>query len=152
MESFLDYAFTKQGTESICCPCLKCLNIEFGSPELVHGHVLAYGILKRYTFWYYHWETLDEPNVKMNDGDDMGEPDEMQGILRDLYHDFDDTGSFDHDEQEEELNNEAKRFYRLLKESQHSIYDGCKSSKMYALVNFILRLWDDGVISHLPCY
>jgi len=46
----------------------------------------------------------------MNDDDVMGEHDEIQDILRDLYHDFDDTGSFNHNEQEEEPNDEAKRF------------------------------------------
>jgi len=135
--SFLDYAFGMLGTDSIRCPCRKCLNIEFGSRDLVHGHLLAYGIVKRYTFWYHHGETLDEPSVEMNDDDDMGEPDEIQGILRDLYHDFDDTGSFDHEEQEEEPNSEAKRFYRLLKDSQHPLYDGCKSSKMSALLKLL---------------
>ena len=73
----------------------------------------------------------------MNDDDDMGEPDEMQGILRDLCDDFDDTGSFNHDKQEEEANNERKRFYRLLKDSQHPVYDGCKSSKMSTLVKLL---------------
>jgi len=70
----------------------------------------------------------------MNDDNDMGEPDEKEGILRDSYHDFDDIGSFNHNEQEEEPNDEAKRFHRLSKDSQHPIYDGCKSLKMFALV------------------
>jgi len=117
---------------------MKCLNIEFGSRELVHGHLLACGIVKRYTFWYHHGETLDEPSVEMNDDDDeMGEPDEMQGILRDLYHDFNDTRSFDHEEEKQEPNSAAKRFYGLLKDSQHPVYDGCKSSKMSALVKLL---------------
>jgi len=59
VESFLDYAFTKLGTESIRCPCVKCLNVEFGNRELVHGHLLAYGIIQRYTFWYHHGETFN---------------------------------------------------------------------------------------------
>ena len=41
----------------------------------------------------------------------------MHGILRGLYHDFNDIGSFGHDKQEEEPNNKVKRFFRLLKDS-----------------------------------
>ena len=67
----------------------------------------------------------------------IDEDDEMQGILRDLYHDFNDIGSFGHDKQEEEPNNEANRFFRLLKNSADPIYDGCKSSKMSALVKLL---------------
>ena len=39
VERFFDYVFTKIG-ESIRCPCMKCVNIKFGSRELVHGHLL----------------------------------------------------------------------------------------------------------------
>ena len=59
-ESFSDYAFTDLGTESIQCTCTKCVNIKFGSCELVHRHLLAYGTVKRYTFWYHHGETFSE--------------------------------------------------------------------------------------------
>ena len=135
MKTILNYAFTKLRKESICCPCKKCVNIEFGSRELVHGHLLADGMVKRYIFWYHHGQTFREPSVEMNDDDDDDDDiDEMQGILKDLYHDFNDITSFDHDNEEEEPNNAAKRFFRLLKDSQDPVYDGCKSSKMSALV------------------
>ena len=73
----------------------------------------------------------------MNDDDSIHEDDEMHGILRDLYHDFNDIGSFCHDKQEEKQNNEVKRFFRLLKDSQDHVYDGCKASKMSVLVKFL---------------
>jgi len=76
VESFLDYACTKLGTESIRCPCTKCVSIEFGNRELVHGHLLAYEIVKRYTFWYHHGETLSEPSDEMNDNDDFDDDDD----------------------------------------------------------------------------
>jgi len=98
-------------------------------------------MVKRYTFWYHHGETFSEPGDEMNDDDDDDDDDddidEMQGILNDLDHDFNDIRSFDHDKEEEEPNNEAKRFFRLLKDSQDPIYHGCKSSKMFALVKLL---------------
>jgi len=112
----LDYVFTKLGTESIRRSCTKCVNIEFGTRELVHGHPLAYGMVKRYTFWHHHGEIFSELSVEMNDDDDDN-IDEIQDILKDLYHDFNDIRSFDHDREKEEPNDKAKRFFRLLDDS-----------------------------------
>ena len=137
VESFLDYAFTRLGTETIRCPCVKCVNIGFETREEVQGHLLAYGIVKRYTFWYHHGERFSEPSVEMDDENDVDECDEMHGILRDLYHEFHDVDSLNHDNQEEEPNGEAKAFYRLLKDSQDPVYEGCKTSKMIALVKLL---------------
>jgi len=136
VESFLDYAFTKLGTKSIRCPCMKCVNIEFGSRELVYGHLLAYGMVKRHTFWHHHREAFSESSVEMNDDDNIDEDHEMHGILRDLYHDFNDMGSFNHDKQQEEPI-KVKRFFRLLKDSRDPVYDGYKSSKMPTLVKLL---------------
>ncbi|KAL2937153.1 Claudin-8 [Bienertia sinuspersici] len=61
VDSFLDFAFQKLGTETIRCPCLRCLNIETGDRDKVRNHLLVYGIVKRYTFWYHHGERRDEP-------------------------------------------------------------------------------------------
>ena len=80
VKSFLDYAFTKLGAEFIRCLCTKFANIEFGSRGLVHGHLLAYGMVNKYTFWYHHGETFSEPSLSMNDDDnedDIDEGDEM---------------------------------------------------------------------------
>ena len=83
VENFLEYAFTKLGIVSIHCPFMKCVNVEFGSHELVHGNFLAYRKVKRYTFWYYHRETFNEPSVALNndddDDDDIDGYDQMKG-------------------------------------------------------------------------
>lgn len=104
VESFLDFAFTRLGTATIRCPCVKCVNIKFGMREEVQGNLLAYGMVKRYTFWYHHGERFSEPSVEMDDENDVDERDEMHGILRDLYHEFNDVDSLSHDNQEEEPN------------------------------------------------
>ncbi|KAL2921608.1 Cytochrome c [Bienertia sinuspersici] len=57
VDSFLDFAFQKLVTETIRCPCLKCLNIETGDRHKVCNHLTIYGIVKRYTFWYHHGES-----------------------------------------------------------------------------------------------
>jgi len=97
VESFLNYAFTRLGIETIRCPCVKCVNIEFGTHKEVQGHLLAYGMVKRYTFWHHYGERFSEPSVQMDDENDVNECDEMHGILRDLYHEFNNVDSLIHD-------------------------------------------------------
>ena len=94
-------------------------------------------MVKRYTFWYHHRERFSEPSVEMDDENDVDECDKMHGILRDLYHEFNDVDSLSHDNQEEEPHDEAKTFCRLLKDLQDPIYKGCKTSKLTALVKLL---------------
>ncbi|XP_021848834.2 uncharacterized protein [Spinacia oleracea] len=151
VNSFLDYAFQKLGTDNIRCPCCVCVNGEFGDREKVRQHLLVYGVVKRYTFWFHHGERLEqEPQLVCdgdNDGDDDGddniveengnELDEMLGIIRDLYPECNNVGSSLNDSNLEEPNADAKRFYNLLKDSQDPVYEGCKSSRMSALLKLL---------------
>ena len=73
----------------------------------------------------------------MDDENDIDECDEMHEILRDLYHDFNDVDSSSCDNQEDKPIDEAKTFSRLLKDSQDSVYEGYKTSKMTALVKLL---------------
>ncbi|KAL2900819.1 GPI inositol-deacylase [Bienertia sinuspersici] len=41
------------------CPYSKCLYIGFKDRDKVCDHLLVYNIVKRYTFWYHHEESLD---------------------------------------------------------------------------------------------
>jgi len=113
---------------------VKCVKGEFRNLDLAHRYLLAYVMVQRSAFWYHHGERFNEPSVEVDNDDDTNEYDEMQDILRDLYPEFNEEDSFVHESQEEEPNNEAKRFYRLLKDSQEFVDDGCKSSKMSTLV------------------
>lgn len=139
VNSFLDFAFQKLGTTEIRCPCTKCLNVESGNRDKVRNHLLVYGIVKRYTFWYHHGERLDEPQPMSADGDDDMEEnqDDMHGMLRDLYPDYNDISPSHDATHVEEPNDEAKRFYSLLNDSQDPVYEGCKSSRMSALLKLL---------------
>ncbi|KAL2943438.1 Neural cell adhesion molecule L1 [Bienertia sinuspersici] len=120
VDSFLDLAFQKMGTETIRCLCLKCLNIETGAREKVRNHLLVYRIVKRYTFWYHHRERRDEPQSMSIDGDGDLEgnenKDKMLGMLRDLYPQYNNVSSPYDANNIEEPNDDAKRFYNLLKD------------------------------------
>ncbi|XP_020082200.1 uncharacterized protein LOC109705831 isoform X1 [Ananas comosus] len=150
VQSFLNYAFKRTGkNKKIRCPCVKCGNTYSGTREVVESHLKVYGIVQNYTFWYHHGERSGEPQSE-SDGDDGEEieedesDNEMHDIIRDLYPEFSDVGrdfensnSMSNDEIEEEPNDEAKKFYRLLRDSNQPLYDGSKSSKLSLLVKLL---------------
>lgn len=139
VDSFLNFAFQKLGTTEIRCPCTKCLNVESGNRDKVRNHLLVYGIVKRYTFWYHHGERFDEPqSMSANvDNDTKESQDGILDILRDLYPNVNDISPSHDATCVEEPNDEAKRFYSLLKDSQDPVYEGCKSSRMSALLKLL---------------
>ncbi|KAH0729678.1 hypothetical protein KY290_000797 [Solanum tuberosum] len=94
VEKILDYAFTKLGeTQEIRCPCIRCCNASSKTREMVRSHLLVYGIIQSYTFWYHHGERLGEPEsdsefVEDNNIENDDDEDEMHELLRDLHPDF----------------------------------------------------------------
>ncbi|XP_058009289.1 uncharacterized protein LOC131183161 [Hevea brasiliensis] len=105
VEEFLDFAFKKTGRHGeIRCPCVKCSNTYSATREVVGTHLKVYGI-------------IHEPSNEMHD------------ILRDLYPEFCgqdtndmDTDIFACDIHKEEPNEEANKFYRLLRDFEQPLY------------------------------
>ncbi|KAF2300276.1 hypothetical protein GH714_011371 [Hevea brasiliensis] len=101
VEEFLDYAFKKTGRRGeIRCPCVKCSN----------------------TYSTEKWVGESESNLESVQQSEDEPSNEMHDILRDLYPEFCgqdtndmDTDIFACDIHKEEPNEEANKFYRLLK-------------------------------------
>nr|XP_009791260.1 PREDICTED: uncharacterized protein LOC104238559 [Nicotiana sylvestris]XP_009791261.1 PREDICTED: uncharacterized protein LOC104238560 [Nicotiana sylvestris] len=90
------------------------------------------------------WERLSEPHSDSeladdNDVEDSDGEDEIHGILRDLYPNFDrdniETGGDDF--VEEEPNPEANKFYRLLKDFDQLLYEGSKIFKLSTVIKLL---------------
>ncbi|KAK9140143.1 hypothetical protein Scep_009824 [Stephania cephalantha] len=133
VEQFLDYAFNKTGQRSkIHCPCSKCMNTYSKTREEDCSHLKVHGILKNYTFWYYHGERRGESNFDSEDVDEVEGDDEVHEMLQDLFLVVGENNfAFDLSYpkvHEEEPNDEAKRFYRLLSDSDLPVYPCCKTS------------------------
>ncbi|KAL2935246.1 Serpentine receptor class epsilon-37 [Bienertia sinuspersici] len=56
--SFLDFAFQKLSIKTICCPCLKCLNIGYKDRDKVRDHLLVYVIVGSYVVLRLCWNFL----------------------------------------------------------------------------------------------
>nr|XP_009792400.1 PREDICTED: uncharacterized protein LOC104239463 [Nicotiana sylvestris] len=155
VESFLDFAFTRLSEARVIrCPCIKCCNTFSGTREMVKSHLIVHGIIQNYTFWYHHGEKLGEPqstpeDVEDDDIEEADGEDEIHGILRDLYPDFDvdNTNTDGDDFLEMKPNLEAKKFYRLLKDFEQPLYQNSKVSKLSTMVK-LLHIKSIGRWSH----
>ncbi|XP_042446315.1 uncharacterized protein LOC122031244 [Zingiber officinale] len=136
IENFLDYAFERTGeTNEIRCPCVKCANAHFGSREYVKMHLIVYGILQNYRFWYHHGEKPEDDLELHNSETEVDDNDYfMEDLLRDLHPHYDDSN---HANISEEPNDEAKFFYRLLNVSKEPLYEGSRVSKLSALIKLL---------------
>lgn len=86
VNKFLDYAFSRTGDGGkIRCPCIKCCNTYNLSREVVYSHLMAYGIIRSYTFWYHHGEILGEDENDLEVEDDDESADGMQELMEDLF-------------------------------------------------------------------
>uniref|UniRef100_A0A803N9M9 Uncharacterized protein n=1 Tax=Chenopodium quinoa TaxID=63459 RepID=A0A803N9M9_CHEQI len=82
---------------------------------------------------------LDEPQLESDkdDGIDHENQDELHNILRDFYPEYNNGSSPIDVNNVEEPNADTKKFYSLLKDSQDPVYEGCKSSRMSALLKLL---------------
>ncbi|XP_070032150.1 uncharacterized protein [Nicotiana tomentosiformis] len=145
VQKFLDYAFRRTGElYEIRCPCVKCCNTTLGTRETVEIHLKVYGIIRNYTFWYYHGEVLGEPQSECeveddNEVEDYEDEDEIHEMLRDLYPNHD-GGTADVNYNNllvEEQNVEAKKFYNLSKDFEKPLYQNSKISKLSTLIKLL---------------
>ncbi|XP_042465681.1 uncharacterized protein LOC122048146 [Zingiber officinale] len=136
IENFLDYAFERtRETNEIRCPCVKCAKAHFGSRESVKMHLIVYGILQNYRFWYHHGEKPEDDLEIHNSETEVDDNDHlMEDLLRDLHPHYDDSKCANISE---EPNDEAKNFYRLLNDSKEPLYQGSRVSKLLALIKLL---------------
>ncbi|KAI9193906.1 hypothetical protein LWI28_001182 [Acer negundo] len=145
---FLDFAFVNNIDGRIKCPCKNCNNAFRHDRNIVEEHMIYDGLDIGYfsNKWIYNGE-LDSTQTRLNN-DQSGQVDDMHGMLHNAFGvvdggggEFDgvDLGSLKNDNSgggggdendnggdREILNDDAKRFYNLLKNVEQELYLGCK--------------------------
>ncbi|KAL2927984.1 hypothetical protein RDABS01_023415, partial [Bienertia sinuspersici] len=61
VDGFMSYAnssLTHDGR--LRCPCVKCVNNKLLNPDDVNYHLLQYGIMRNYSTWVFHGESVDQ--------------------------------------------------------------------------------------------
>ena len=149
---FVEYAFERTGEkEFIRCPCVKCKNASYASGFQVSEHLLTYGIIPGYTFWYHHGERIGEDftgtktSTIVDEAVECHSEDEMETMFRDLFPQGHNVFSEDeirvnsttHEKRAEDPNYDAAKFYRLLDDFSTPLYEGARSSKLSAVLNLL---------------
>ncbi|WMV19934.1 hypothetical protein MTR67_013319 [Solanum verrucosum] len=166
IETLPQYQYQWISIAAVSCCCvvaayISCLVKNRGTRKIVETHLLVYGIIRNYTFWYHHGERLGEPLLESEseyedeeqDGEAVEEcesEDEVEELLRDLYPNLDGGITYTDcdDLLKEEPNVEAKVFYSLLKDFELPLYQNSKASKLSSLIK-LLHIKRDAIDTHL---
>ncbi|KAJ4718934.1 Transposon protein, putative, CACTA, En/Spm sub-class [Melia azedarach] len=123
---FIEFAVKlSENSALLRCPCSKCRNLSFLSPNDVKYHLFRYGFDKTYKIWIWHGEKnpsqtsepVDDHIDTWSTSHDFGENIEM---IHDAYKNYE---------------GDPKGFKKLLEDAEKPLYPGCtKYTKMTALV------------------
>ena len=115
----------------------------------MYDHLLDNGIARNHVRWLMHGEyEFYEPTNTNNSGTNESDMhDEMEEMLNDAFGMSMPNEEFKrsphvHEEFESILNENANKFYNLLREAEHELYPGCKK---FTKLSFIIRLF------HMKC-
>ncbi|CAN6547389.1 unnamed protein product [Malus baccata var. baccata] len=146
VETFLDYAYNhlQPDDAKILCPCVKCSNRYKKVKVEVQQHLLYNGIIKNYTIWYLHGEDEnDETDESNSDSDSDGSENDVINMEQD-----DDMHGLVEEGCPQDPNRDAEKFYKLLKEAEQPLYDGCKSYSNLSFVVNLLHIKSTGTMSN----
>ena len=136
---FLDFAFSNAPRkEMLPCPCIRCNNCLMQKREIMYDHLLDNGIARNYVRWLMHgeYEFCEPTNTSTNESNMH---DEMQEMLNDAFimpmpNEESERSPHVHGEFEKP-NEDANKFYNLLREVEQELYPGCKK---FTKLSFII--------------
>ncbi|KAL4581331.1 hypothetical protein LXL04_017545 [Taraxacum kok-saghyz] len=136
---FLNASFAKVAKGGqICCPCKLCKNRYWYRRDKVFDHLKGYGFVENYYVWVFHGENPSElgSNTAIDDdGDDgAGMHDNIDELLHDRFRGVTEEVNV----VREGLNEEAKKFYKLVEEGKQELFPGCKN---FTKLSFIIRIF-----------
>ena len=149
----------------ISCPCENCVNSTLLAVHTVWDHLVSFGFCNGYECWFFHGEPLTTATTScetstshvqetlnaqefLNSKDISTEYGDIPNMMHDLLHGHIMNESGDNNnssEPPEEVpnvqqsrqgpNQDAQRFYSLLKDVDQHLYEGCRNfSKLSAIV------------------
>ncbi|XP_028074698.1 uncharacterized protein LOC114277071 [Camellia sinensis] len=155
IKEFLEFASHNVSNDgTISCPCMRCVNSYMLTLEVVHHHLVFYGISPGYNCWYLHGEIMSattSSRTSQSHEEIRPEYGDIRDMLRDVFPMH--TQNMDEYAEESNLpepsdqgpsvqrpqedpNEDAQKFYDLLKDAEKPLYEGCKNfSKLSAIVH-----------------
>lgn len=153
---FVDFAFENASEDGrISCPCMKCTNSYSWTREVVRDHLICNGISPNYDNWFFYGEPISRdrsnPTNESSSFPVHNVNDNIRGMLSEAFQmhnnklpdDFQDDSDFqdspgegfDSHQPKGAPNEDASKFYKLLKDAEQPLYNGCeKYSKLAAII------------------
>ncbi|XP_061371827.1 uncharacterized protein LOC133314366 [Gastrolobium bilobum] len=136
LETFIQFALEQIGTSSdvISCPCVKCKCFKFRTPDQVREHLCRWGFMPDYECWHIHGEIRQAHAIR---GGYYGETsqrhnlNEYEELVMDaagpsIGQNFEPDTHAEPSYMAEDPNLEAERFYNMLQDAQHPLWEGCE--------------------------
>lgn len=155
VEEFITFSFSKADFMSgnqIRCPCVKCENRCFQGRAEVIFHLYSKGFMKNYRRWVCQGEPAlcNQPDIgeESNSSLESSDMDESENPYREmsfdgLGHGFPAVNHAVEIEYEEEPNAKAQEFYKLLKDADTPLWEGCKKQTKLSFVSQQLNIKSD---------
>ncbi|KAK9268450.1 hypothetical protein L1049_000201 [Liquidambar formosana] len=153
MKAFLDMAFANVASRSntIRCPCRRCVNVIHKTHDQVKMDLFRHGFDPDYKIWTFHGEDRftesSNDNVEGIDNetneercDDARAYEMINNMIRgeNLGSTTIDGDDDLHRPDREEPNENASKFFRLLRDTEQKLYPGCKK---LTKLSFVVRLF-----------
>lgn len=129
VQEFIEYVKLQEEYKpgTVRCPCLKCKNMRFVDVETMREHLYKKGFSPHYYIWLCHGEretcSTDDPRLRQGRPSTSGDRvigasgSSQKNVVRSKSQYV-----------EEEPNDEAKMFFKLLKDAEKPLYEGSKMS------------------------
>nr|AAT44322.1 hypothetical protein [Oryza sativa Japonica Group] len=141
VHGFLEFAYKDKSEDTkIYCPCGTCVHTMLLSKNDVYDHWVCNGMLQSYDQWDFHGESSEEQTRNQQP---QPHNENMRANMHELINDalrtvFDDVPMSDHADSScthtDGPNLEAQAFYKLVKDSEKPLWDGCELSHLSLLV------------------
>lgn len=141
VNGFLEFVYKDKPEDTkILCPCDTCIHTNLLSKDEVYSHLVCNGILQSYDKWVFHGESSEEHNANQQPqprNEEMHA--NMQQLINDAFgHIYDDVPMSDGNDLPNTPvsgpNLEAQEFYKLVKDSEKTLWPGCELSQLSLLV------------------
>ncbi|CAH9070188.1 unnamed protein product [Cuscuta epithymum] len=144
VKQFLEFAFSQKSMhDMVPCPCMKCNNERRKGRDEIELDLIKHGIVKNYTRWLRHGESIEEWTDHNNNKDASNEFTEhasMSPMLHDAFKMPRENGADDGEANASESRDPtevANNFYKLMDDLELELYPGCKK---FSKLSFSLKL------------
>jgi len=113
---------------------LNVKNCIWARRHVIYEHLIISGFLEGYDLWVHHGEEIPSPTSKDEDMvDDEDSHDDNNALLYDTFRNV-----VEAKEDKEGPNDEARKFYQLINDTNQELYPRCES---FSTLSFIIRLY-----------